>query len=558
MLSFLSRSRIPVWLACVPVCAVVAQAPATYPVHGVVLNRITHQPIARALVDGQFDAALTDSEGRFELNLPLETNQISVRRPGFTQRGQGMDQIVMLTANTPDLTLYLTPQATITGHISLSNGDDPVGIRFYAYRLQVAEGREQWGTSGIVTTNSEGIFRLPNIDAPATYVLCNMPAQDQNRPATRSAQVLGYPSVCYPGPISSSTNRSSANLLAVKPGQQVDFELTLTRQPFFPVSIAIQNQEPGQPARIGIFDESGRPLNFPAHRNEQQGVTEFNLPNGNYYAESFMPGQKSGYGRIDFHVANRPLPGLSMVIHSLHPIPVEIRKNFTEKSALDQIQIQGRINSAMTAGLSLSFMPVDSVGGNRSGGGLQPVEGSSSGSQFEIDGVEPGRYWVQTYPFEGYISSITSGGVDLSREPLVVAIGSTAAPIQITLRNDVGEIECTVNPSSPAGPANPSQSPEVSFTFIYAIPVAQTQSHIQPALSQGPGQVTIPNLPPGTYRVVAFDHFQEIDLSDAQSLARLTANAQTVKVTPGSSASVQVDLVHTGESEPNESGNADL
>ena len=58
-------------------------APATYPVRGVVLNSLTKRPIARALVDGLSDAALTDNDGRFEINLTEGITNVSVRRPGY-------------------------------------------------------------------------------------------------------------------------------------------------------------------------------------------------------------------------------------------------------------------------------------------------------------------------------------------------------------------------------------------------------------------------------------------------------------------------------------------
>ena len=76
----------------------------------------------------------------------------------------------------------------------------------------------------------------------------------------------------------------------------------------------------------------------------------------------------------------------------------------------------------------------------RRGRNAAGVEGTSDGSSFEIDNVGPGRYWVEPSPFEGYVSSITSGGVDLARDPLVVGAGSTSAPIEVTLRNDSGTI----------------------------------------------------------------------------------------------------------------------
>jgi len=41
----------------------IQDAAATYPVQGVVLNTLTHQPIARVLVDASTDATLTDGDG---------------------------------------------------------------------------------------------------------------------------------------------------------------------------------------------------------------------------------------------------------------------------------------------------------------------------------------------------------------------------------------------------------------------------------------------------------------------------------------------------------------
>ena len=63
-------------------------ASLAYPVKGVVLNSVTHQPVARALVDAHEAAVLTDNDGRFELSLPAGGAQISVRRPGYGSRGR--------------------------------------------------------------------------------------------------------------------------------------------------------------------------------------------------------------------------------------------------------------------------------------------------------------------------------------------------------------------------------------------------------------------------------------------------------------------------------------
>ncbi len=41
----------------------------------------------------------------------------------------------------------------------------------------------------------------------------------------------------------------------------------------------------------------------------------------------------------------------------------------------------------------------------------------------------------------GYVAAVSSGGVDLLHNPLVVPPGGTSSPIEITLRDDGGTVE---------------------------------------------------------------------------------------------------------------------
>jgi hypothetical protein len=85
----------------------------------------------------------------------------------------------------------------------------------------------------------------------------------------------------------------------------------------------------------------------------------------------------------------------------------------------------------------------------------------------------------------------------------------------------------------------------MATTFVYAIPLFPSSSQIPQAFVQNTGKFNIPDLPPGSYRVVAFDTLQEIDASDAQQLSRLTAKGQTVTVDAGGAANVQLDLTQS-------------
>jgi hypothetical protein len=232
-----------------------------------------------------------------------------------------------------------------------------------------------------------------------------------------------------------------------------------------------------------------------------------------------------------------------MLLLPLYPVQVEIHKDFTANAAQSgpaTFIIDGPPLQDFNPGLNLVLVPTGefAMGMN---GGLRHADGSSDNSLFEIDNVLPGRYWVQASPFQSYVYSMTSGGVDLAREPLVIGPGNTSTPIQITLRNDGGQISGTVNSPS-AVTASPSSVGEMATTFVYAIPQFPNSSQIPQAFVQNNGKFTFPDLPPGSYRVVAFDALQEIDTSDAQQLSRLTAKGETITVEASATASVQLEL----------------
>jgi hypothetical protein len=512
------------------------EPPVTFAVRGVVLNSVSREPVARALVDGHGDAILTDAEGRFALNLPGGDTQIEVRRPGYNSKSQ---HLVQAGKEMPDLTFYLTPQASIAGHVLLSGGRDADGIRIMAYHRIVANGRENWMLKGSFVADSDGGFRIVDLDAPGYYLLCSVPKQDEN-PSTAAARgSFGYPSVCYPG----GADISSSALLALVPGQQAQVDINLTWQPFFPIAIAVSNHAQGVAPSIQIRDPSGRAIGLAVKWNKQQGLAEVNLPSGFYYAEARSQGEIPSYGRTDFQVMDRPVSGLSLVVLPLRPIEVRIRREFTESGiSAPPSSLQG---DSMGTGVSLTLAPLSSpIAGIGGAGRLRPVAGSSDHGLFEMNGVVPGTYNVQTTASLGYVSSISSGAVDLAHEPLVIGPGNSTALIEITLRNDSGSISGTVNPPSSMGDAPINSGPgELGTIHVYAIPLFQSSSQIASKTIQSGNHFNIANLAPGSYAVLAFDKQQEIDASDPQQLSRFVSKGQVVVVPASGSANVQLDLI---------------
>jgi len=504
-----------------------------------ILNSVTRQPIPRVLVDGTSDATLTDGEGHFELHLPAGPTQISLHRPGYIANNTESAHAARIGAKMPSLTFYLTPTATITGHVTLSTGEDASGITFIAYRRSLVNGHLRWSQQASASTNSEGIFRIEDINAPAAYALCSVPSHNRLSTVHTSLTSYGFPSVCYPEAFSATTDIPSANLLNLTAGQQADINIALNRERFYRVTIDVPNHPAAQGVFVQIHDASGRALEYHSHWNPQQGIAEASLPNGQYFAEVRSNGETSSYGRVDFKVANAPVSGLSAMLIPLRPIPVRIDREFSATTVNPAVPAREGSNP----GLNLNLTNVDSLAGDF--GGLQPAQGAADNSLFSMPNVPPGSYWLQTTPFEGYVASITSGGVDLTRQPLVIGLGDTTPPIDITLRNDGGQIHGLVTLPQATSAAN---SGEIAIAYIYAIPQFPTTSPAIVSQQQLTSSFTIGNLTPGPYKVAACD--QAHDPSDLLALAACIAKAQDVTIQAGGTENLQLELLQTNTANP--------
>jgi hypothetical protein len=540
------RLRAALAMGCVGLWMGVSRAQVTlttFPVRGTVVNSVTGQPIARALVDANEDATLTDGEGRFELRLSYPEAQITVRRPGYSDKQEDTTHRVRLAAEMPELQFSLPPAASLTGRVTLSSGDEAAGIQFVSYRRQLVDGRSRWMPGGMTETNSEGVFQFSGIEAPGSYVMCSVEVRDHFVFHVPSAALWGYPATCFPG----GSDFLSAEPVNVMPGQQKDMEIVLTRQRLYLVTISMLNPQFATGTRTHVYDRAGRPTSTQAHWVSKNGAlrAEMELPNGSYSLEMQSGGKQQEFGRIDFRVANGPVTGLSLNLVPMHPVVVEIRKDYTAVAQQNGFRFLENGNGQAPS-VNLSLLPRDDLIDGPMGTGLSHPEGAAAGV-FQMEGIRPGRYLVRADAYDGYVSSITSGGSDLARDPLILGAGGTAAPIEVTLRNDWGEIECDVKAANGELAAGVAAGAEIGSIHLVAIPQFATASRIPQMTLGNPGQFTWNQIPPGTYRVLAFDKEPEINLDDAKEVARWSGLGQVVKVNPGATATVQLQVIHLGD-----------
>src|SRR6266852_3017498 len=147
-----------------------SQAECPSSVHGTVLNRITHEPISRALVystDQQY-ATLTDDRGHFEFKFPPrepepQQNQpgtsdsyvvrsfrryppndrpaeFQARKPGFLP-SENSPSARRAAPNQSEITLYLIPESFIVGHVTLPGSEGDIPTYLELYRREIREGQ---------------------------------------------------------------------------------------------------------------------------------------------------------------------------------------------------------------------------------------------------------------------------------------------------------------------------------------------------------------------------------------------------------------------------------
>jgi hypothetical protein len=526
-------------------CTAQDQQP-TYPVTGVVENSVTHQPIARALVEAPHDAVLTDNEGRFELHLPAGQEMISARRPGYAdwRPGLGNQKSITVSDGMVPLTLSLTPETIVSGHVALDGGDDPTGIQLTLYEKVFSEGRAQWQQTGVVTAGSDGSFQTVLHNAPGAYILCSMPSSDHFGPSLPGITAWGYAPACFPG--GADVTSAMAAPLKVAAGQQLQLEIGLQRQPFFPVSISVASNNLVNNGNLQVYDYSGRQAGFAVRRRGQS--YEVNLPNGRYYAESASWSQNLHvYGRTDFTVSGAPRSNIQVVPVPVKPITVEVREEFTSTPASGNGQIQiidGAQSDEPPVGIALTSL--DGPLSGQIGASLEHPQGAPEGSYW-LGVWRTGTYRLDVQDFgQVYASSVTSGSADLTKEPLVIGPGGSCPPIEITLRNDVGYLRGKLR-AEPQTASVSSAAPQVRPAIFLVISLARHR--IYPAIGGWPAIAagntggldgSVP-LPPGDYLVLPFANNQQIDMDDQDAMSRLASTGQTVTILPGATVEIEVD-----------------
>ena len=547
------------------------QAPQTLAsLHGVVREAASGQPLPRALVSVEGDAAasvLTDGDGKFDIpNIPVGPVIVSIRKPGYLDAGSSdatevMDAIapashnVMLAEDMPDVDFTLTPTGAIRGQIDLSNGDAAEGITLNLMRRVLMDGRAGWAPAGNAKTHSDGAFRFGGLD-PGVYELYTEPSLDAdnlNLPveADRSNEThkWGFATVYYPD----ARDPSGASKITIEPGATVPVNLILAREAFQTVkatavltqALASRNLD----FEVQVTDISGRALQYPARIDSSTRTIQASLPDGNYRLAVTTSPQMRGQGffslnsapgvpgpmptlqgSVDVQVEGQPVTNLRVALTQTPPMQVQLNLLRSGSGELNPTGSQFVV-TATQAPQSADQLPDESIVTELASGQLPgPLVGPP---------ISPGTYWVHAVATpSGYCeSSFTAGGANLAREPLLVGPAGVQVPLELTLRDDCAKLTLSLPET-----LEDMKSGEEKYYSVYAIPDFDSTANVQPVTlrpSTG-GSMTLNGLTPGTYHVYTLQGNAPFEYRNPAALA--AQPGQAVTLSPGATASVVVQV----------------
>jgi hypothetical protein len=541
-----------------------AQSDAPTSVRGTVLNRLTHEPISRALVfspDNRY-ATLTDDRGRFEFKFPplippskdqqsaapdasvfrarqlrmiqnARPNFFYARKPGFLQNNSNPNY-GPVTANQPETVIYLDPESLVVGNVNLPGSEGDMRILVVLYRREITEGREHWQQVKTFNTWADGDFRFSELQA-GTYKVGTNELLDRNFAFyPTGGPLFGFPPIFYPG----VSDFASAAPIQLAAGASVQVNLAPIRREYYPVKIPVANAGDAPSMSVNIYPLARPGPGFSLGYNSGEQMIQGSLPDGNYTVQVSTQGPSGSTGLLNISVQGGPrqAPPINLIPNT--SLAVTVHEEFKsgqsvfgeEPAASDdgtparqrQVNVQVVLQSIEEFGSAPTVVS-------------EPAPGTQENALL-IQNIQPGRYRVHVQSGIGYAASVVYGESNLLRQPLVVALGGSSQPMEITLRDDGVSVDGKIE--------------EAVEGHIYFLPLDEGSGEFREFHTGPDGSFGIAQLPPGAYRVLAFDTRQsDLACNDADTMRKLESKGQVIHLEAGQNEHLRLKLIQEGNAQ---------
>ncbi len=507
-------------------------------IEGQVVNQATGAPLKNAIVKLQlrspysssadYDPLVqqTNEEGRFLFtNLIPRDWELSAERRGFVPGKyggrrflpQGSRMSLKADQQIRDLVLKLVPQATIAGRVLDAEGEPVEGARVAVLKAGYANGVPRWSEVASATTLDNGEYRIPKVVAGRYVVKCTI-ARIARAPSSSGIETA-YAATYHPN----ATEPSLGAAIDVPDGSEVggiDIRLAPTR--VFHVRGRFQpptgRQAPGYAALVDRADLTKILAGFSSAPPDYLFDIS-RVPPGSYvaYAWWFDGGQFMTSQSVD--VRDQDIDNLvlsparaSEILGSvelkpagrhvdLRTLTVEIQPINFGKSSNDPVPFK--------IGADLKFRYLISVQAYSFGGLAVGVSGIPDGC---------------------YLASVRYGGKDVPESGIEYSNG---AALEIMIGTDGARVDGST--------LNKDDTP-LEGAVVALIP-ADGKGGSRSVISGPQGAFHLTGVPPGDYKLMAWDDVGRDDLENPDFIKRFDSRGIPVKLPASGTATVSTRVI---------------
>ncbi len=520
-------------------------ASQTFTLTGSVVNETSGEPIPRALVTvaGQvLRHAFTDSNGGFSIeDVEAGRHSVSVQKPGFFEAheasGRGAKMVEVGPSGEP-VVLRLAQENVIFGRLTDVNGQPIESVSIRLIERRVRNGRLRWEAHGFTNSDDDGTYRFASL-RPGTYYIEAGPDVPQRETLFGSPEQerTGWPGLYFPG----APDLSSASPIIVTSGQQFQADMVMNRVPLYTVAGRVSGFQVGHGVSILVQNSSGDQVPVGTHFRPDTGLFDIRLPAGSYKLAAFCQVGEQQM-RADIHLTvERDLTQLHLALQPSVSIPIrthlEDRTQNSGGGAGSPVVRAGVVSPDDLPPLSAHLVATEAGGPDA----YAVVMGSKGNRSFIFRNVQPGRYSAEISSYGGwYVESAQCGNTNLLTEDLVVTSG-TVCSIDVSLRNDSGNLELKAKTSDTFSSGMALLMPARGHGRVRQVPL-----YVSDPSNPTQIDITINGIAPGDYLLYAFDNPEKLEYSNPETLGPYSSQAVPVTISPGQTANVTAQLIQSG------------
>jgi len=480
----------------------------------------------------------SDASGHFVISglpagkyrLRVEANRFAAQSYGESRfGGRGKDVEVAAGQHVTGLDVRLIPCGVITGAVHDEAGDPVEGAMMQAIPI----GRHRGFQGGNqAQTNDLGQYRLYNL-APGEYLvqaLLQRPGEQQLQEAQEAYVPMFYPGVTDPA--------SAATITVDAGGETQGIDIDVRPVHAVRVSGRVVTASGGrntQNAYVMLMPAAADPRRrlgavammtasrYAANVEGPRGDFEISgVPAGSYWATATLQDdQRQSQGRVLVQVGDADVQGLT--------IPVSAGANLAGRVRVDPQRAFDYSKLAVAA------IPVDGVPFGAQGTQVRPDGG------FTLENLMGGSYRLQVsgFPEEYYLKAARLGGSDVLETG--VSVDSSIASAQL-------DVVLSAGGSTISGTVVRDEKPAQATVFLVPDPPRRDREDLYSVKrTQADGSFSLLGLPPGDFKLFAFEDPDPGLTSDPSLLQPYESKGTSVHLEEGQKQTVQLELIPAQE-----------